>query len=121
MMKKILISFFALALFLLSLSACSNEKREDSWLQGRWYSKSWNIAYAFVKNNGIWKIEDSKGNIISKSASKSEDSSGKELTLVDKDGTQFVINKIDNSHIKFQQVSKEGLLGTTAAIEFVKK
>lgn len=120
-MKKILVSFFTLALCLAVLSACSNEKNNDSWLQGKWYSKSWNIAYAFVKNNDTWKIEDSKGNIISEAASQSEDSSDKGLTLVDKNGTQFVINKIDNSHMKFQQLSKEGLLGTTAAVEFVKK
>lgn len=120
-MKKFLVSFFTLALCLTVLSACSNEKNNDSWLQGKWYSKSWNIAYAFVKNNDTWKIEDSKGSIISESASQSEDSSDKGLTLVDKNGTQFVINKIDSSHMTFQQLSKEGLLGTTAAVEFVKK
>lgn len=120
-MKKFFVFFFTLALCLAVLSACSNEKNNDSWLQGKWYSKSWNIAYAFVKNNDNWKIEDSKGNIISEAASQSGDSSDKGLTLVDKNGTQFVINKIDNSHMKFQQLSKEGLLGTTAAVEFVKK
>lgn len=120
-MKKILISLFNLALCLIVLGACSNEKNKDSWLQGKWYSKSWNIAYAFVKNNDTWKIEDNKGNIICNAASESVKSSDEYLTLIDKNDTQIIINKIDNSHMRFQQVGKEGLLGTTETINFEKK
>lgn len=120
-------SVLTLILCLVALSACSNTNNnsssdnKDSWLEGKWYSKSWDTTYVFSNNKGSWKIKDEKGNFISKEATKSKDSIDKELTLVDKDGTQFVINKIDNSHINFHQVSKEGLLGTTATVEFVKK
>lgn len=120
-MKKILISFFTLALCLVTLSACSNKKNEDSWLEGKWYSKSWGTTYVFSRNKSNWKIEDEIGNIISQKASKTEDSNSSSMTLVDENGTQYVIVKINNGHIKFQQVSKNGLLGTTAAVNFVKK
>ncbi|MDU0396819.1 hypothetical protein KF146HA_00238 [Lactococcus lactis] len=45
----------------------------------------------------------------------------KEIELISKKGTEFHITPLDKTHIKFQQISKDGTLGTTDAVEFVKK
>ena len=50
-----------------------------------------------------------------------DENNKKEIELVSKKGTEFHITPIDKTHIKFQQVSKDGTLGTTDAVEFVKK
>ena len=50
-----------------------------------------------------------------------DDKDSKEILLIDKKGTEFHITPIDKTHIKFQQVSKDGTLGSTDAVEFVKK
>ena len=50
-----------------------------------------------------------------------DENNKKEIELVSKKGTEFHITPIDKTHIKFQQVSKDGTLVTTDAVEFVKK
>ncbi|HCN74440.1 membrane lipoprotein lipid attachment site-containing protein [Pseudolactococcus plantarum] len=120
-MKKTLYLSLAIIICITVLSGCGQAKSKTTWLQGKWYSKSWQVTYVFSQKNDNWQIKDGKGNVISKSATPSKDSNDKAITLVDQNGTKFIIKKIDKSTIKFLQTSKKGLMGTTAAVEFVKE
>lgn len=120
-MKKTVYLSLAIIVCITSLAACTNTKTKYTWLNGKWYSKAWQVTYVFSQKNDNWQIKDVKGNVISSSATPSKDSDDKTLTLIDKNGTKFVIKKIDNTTIKFNQTSKKGMMGTTAAVDFVKQ
>lgn len=120
-MKKTLYLSLALIICVTMLSGCGKANAKTAWLQGKWYSKAWQVTYVFSQKNDDWQIKDVKGNVISESATPSKDSDDKAVTLVDQNGTKFIIKKIDKSTIKFLQTSKKGLMGTTAAVEFVKQ
>lgn len=121
-MKKILISSILLILSVITLSACGANKSNNTWLTGTWYSKEWNVTYVFSESKSVWSIKTKDGNEITNNAKVSKDSSDKKsIKLVDKSGTQFIITKINNSHIKFYQTSKPGMVGTTAQVSFTKQ
>ncbi|MDN6070545.1 MAG: aldo/keto reductase [Lactococcus plantarum] len=120
-MKKTLYLSVAIIICITVLSGCAKAESKTTWLQGNWYSKAWQVTYVFSQKNNNWQIKDVKGNVISESATPSKDSDDKTFTLVDKNGTKYVISKIDNETMKFYQTGKKGLMGTTAAVDFVKQ
>ena len=69
----------------------------------------------------LWEIRDGEHPIAKCSQEYIDDKDSKEILLIDKKGTEFHITPIDKTHIKFQQVSKDGTLGSTDAVELVKK
>lgn len=120
-MKKLLLSTI-LIISIVTLSSCGTKKSNNNWLAGSWHSKDWNVTYVFSRTESTWNIKTKDGTEIANKATLSKDSSDKNsIKLVDKSGTQFIINKINNSHIKFYQTSKSGLLGTTAQVDFMKQ
>lgn len=121
-MKKILFTILALGFSLIVLSGCQTREDSSDWLQGDWYSKDWNVTYTIIKQDeNDWEIRDGEHPIAKCSQEYIDDEDSKEILLIDKKGIEFHITPIDKSHIKFQQVSKDGTLGTTDAVEFVKK
>ncbi|MGF2030207.1 membrane lipoprotein lipid attachment site-containing protein [Lactococcus lactis] len=121
-MKKILFTILALGFSLIVLGGCQTREDSSDWLQGDWYSKDWNVTYTIIKQDkNDWEIRDGEHPIAECSQEYIDDKDSKEILLIDKKGIEFHITPIDKSHIKFQQVSKDGTLGTTDAVEFVKK
>ncbi len=121
-MKKIVFGILALGFSIILLSGCQSRKDASDWLQGDWYSKDWDVTYTIIKkNDNDWQIKDGKHPIARYSHEYTDENNKKEIELVSKRGTEFHITPIDKTHIKFQQISKDGALGTTAAVEFVKK
>lgn len=115
-MKKIVL-FFGLLVGLICLGACSSPKPEAVWLEGDWRSEEWSVIYSFKESDGNWEISGG-ATPLTKQASLVEENG--EWVLTDPDGTSFHIQKIDDRHIFFQQIAADGLLGTTASVEFVK-
>ncbi|WKB47405.1 aldo/keto reductase [Lactococcus lactis subsp. lactis] len=121
-MKKIVFTMLALGFSLIVLSGCQTREDSSDWLQGDWYSKDWNVTYTIImQNDDDWVIKDGEHTIARCSQEYTDENNKKEIELVSKKGTEFHITPIDKTHIKFQQVSKDGTLGTTDAVEFVKK
>lgn len=125
-MKKLL-SVLILIVLSFSLVACgtnksAKDKKESSidWLKGTWYSSDWDVTYKFEEKNNEWTIKN-KSNIIAEKAKLDKKSTETNVELVSKEGTKFVIEKIDSTHMNFYQAAKEGLAGTTNKVEFVKK
>ena len=82
----------------------------------------WNVTYTIIKQDeNDWVIKDGEHTIARCSQEYTDENNKKEIELVSKKGTEFHITPIDKTHIKFQQISKDGTLGTTDAVEFVKK
>ncbi|KZK08408.1 MULTISPECIES: hypothetical protein [Lactococcus] len=121
-MNKIILGGLTLGLGLILLSGCQNRKDSADWLQGKWYSKTWDVTYTFSEEDDIWEIRSGSDGKVSKCSKEyTNESDKKEIELVSKQGTEFHITPINKTHIKFQQISKDGSLGTTDAVEFVKK
>ncbi|WP_406835004.1 aldo/keto reductase [Lactococcus lactis] len=121
-MKKIVFGIFTLVFSLILLSGCQSRKDTSDWLQGDWYSKDWKVTYTIIKkDDNDWEIKDGNHPIARCSHEYTDENNKKEIELVSKKGTEFHIAPIDKTHIKFQQVSKDGTLGTSDAVEFVKK
>lgn len=75
------------------------------------------MTYTFEEKSGSWSISGGDTPLTEGASLSQKDD---EWVLTDPDGTQFQIDKVDDSHIYFQQVAAEGVLGTTASVEFVK-
>lgn len=98
----------------------SQQSLSMKWLKGDWFSKEWQVTYTFHKDKTGWYIMN-EGKQIAEDAKVTKESTQKKIVLVSKNGTRFIIEKKDNTHIKFQQLAKEGLIGATARIDFIKK
>lgn len=138
-MKKITVLLMA---FSISLVACSSVKQtKDSsgtseeiisdtakkgeansmdWLIGDWHSDTWNVTYTFSQENNSWSIKNNN-EIVAENAKVEKDKKGKVINLVSEDGSKIVVTKENNTHIKLWYVAKEGLIGMTDSVEFVKK
>lgn len=118
-MKKLAILFASL-LALGFLVACTKAKTIDlPWLKGRWHSKDWQVTYTFKETKERWSIYNSDEAVAESATLKQKDIKTVELT--DTDGTHFIIEKVNDKNLYFQQVAKEGLLGTTASVVFEKE
>lgn len=91
------------------------------WLEGRWFSDEWNEVYDFNQSNGRWLIKSGDGLVVLKNATLDDDSTDKKITFISKEGTEVQITKLSAERINFQQVAKEGLVGTTNNVEFNKQ
>ncbi|MFC3928032.1 membrane lipoprotein lipid attachment site-containing protein [Streptococcus caprae] len=97
-----------LALAGIVLVACSSQDSYD-WLEGYWTSSEWQVTYELGEEDGVWTIRDGSS-VLAQSAKLSTDKD-KNIVLTDTDGMQFIIEKISDSQIHFQQVAAEGLQG----------
>lgn len=104
----------------LILAGCTQNNNADGWLIGKWHSNNWNVTYSITQTNDKWSIKNANTDTTVSSEAELKHESNDNITLVDKSGTQYVINKIDNKTMKFQQVSKKGMLGTTDSVKFSK-
>ena len=118
-MKKTII-VLALGIFAVTLAGCSKNKQHDKWLEGSWRNSQLKLTYNFEQNNDVWQIEEPNGHWVATDAKRAKKSTNKNIMLVDKKGTKFIIEKVDKKHMKFHQEAKSGLLGTTNVIEFEK-
>ena len=116
-MKKCSLIILLTCLMVL-LVACSS-RADLTWLKGRWYSKDWQVTYTFKETKEHWSIYNSDEAVAESATLKQKDIKTVELT--DTDGTHFIIEKVNDRKMYFQQFSKEGLLGTTASVVFEKE
>lgn len=98
----------------------SEEFLSMDWLRGNWSSEEWQVIYTFRKEKSGWSIRNGE-TWIAKEAKVEKESTNKEIVLVSEEGTRFILKKQDDMHMKFQQLAKEGLVGATNSVEFVKK
>lgn len=103
-------------------SQAEQQRGETSmeWLQGSWYSQEWEVTYDFSQVNGQWLIKNDQ-TIVAEQAKLEKQTQPEAFHLVSKDGTNYHIIKVTATKIQFQQTAKEGLLGTTKQVEFIKK
>lgn len=102
----------------LILAGCTQSS--ERWLSGKWHSNNWNVTYSITQSKDKWTIKNANTNTTVSSGAEFTHESNDKITLLDKSGTQYIINKIDNKTMKFQQVSKKGMLGTTDSVKFSK-
>lgn len=103
-------------------SKIEQKKGDESmkWLQGSWYSQEWDVTYDFSQVNGQWLIKNGQ-TIVAEQAKLEKQTQPETFHLVSKEGTNYHVVKVTATKIQFQQTAKEGLLGATKQVEFVKK
>lgn len=95
------------------------DANESFWLVGKWYSEEWNIEYNFEVNDNKWKVIDNEDKTIVSNGELKEEDDKLKITLKDK-STIIIIKKSDKE-LTLYQVAKEGMLGSTSQVSFVKK
>ena len=117
MMKKIVTSL-ALVLCAVMLFACqSKQTTSTDWLEGKWYSKEWDMTYEIDEKDGTWSIVFDEGIVVENAELSVE---GKVFTLTDKEGTHYVMEQQSDTKILYQKVGDEGVAGTTDQVTFEK-
>ncbi|MGX7172952.1 hypothetical protein [Enterococcus ratti] len=119
MNRKVL--YWLLVAFSLGLVACEgrNSSQAMDWLVGSWYSKEWQVTYDIHQSDSQWTIKN-KTNVLTESAKLVKSSNDKKIVLISSEGTKFLITKLDDQTIDFQQVAKAGLFGITKKVTFKK-
>ncbi|OFI46835.1 hypothetical protein BG262_03315 [Floricoccus penangensis] len=97
-----------------------NFEGSDNWLIGSWYCKEWETSYRFSKNDDEWIMTDEDLGFNKNIIIESEDENQIIFASV-KNGTRYIIEKVSNKEMKFQQVAKKGMLGMTNIATFTKK
>jgi len=127
-MRKILSIIGVFILISTSIFACGSKNIQSNsinsgslnWLIGDWYSAEWNVTYTFIENNNIWTIQDEEEKI-AQNLTIDTNAQDKKIVFVSDDGTKYIIDKKDDTHIIFQQEAKEGYMGLTNSVDFAKK
>lgn len=133
-MKKIVFYFVGILMLGSLLTACQTtshfggkkEVKKDStelaWLAGTWYSADWDVTYTFIEDTqtATWSIRNGQDLLVEGASVKTSHQS-KQISLIAKNKTTYQIEKIDETHLKFQQKPAKGLMGLTDQVQFVKK
>lgn len=97
-----------------------NFEGSNNWLIGSWYCQEWETSYRFSKNEDEWIMIDEDLGFNKNIIIESEDENQIIFASV-KNGTRYIIEKVSNKEMKFQQVAKKGMLGMTNIVTFTKK
>lgn len=111
-----LLKWLGLMTLLFVLTACQHQAIKADWLKGTWRCREWGVNYTFIEGDDRnWTVKTDEETFTTQA--KLEQRKDK-YVLVDEKGTEYHIVKKKKDRLIFQQVTTEGLEGTTIAVTF---